>query len=124
MDGGVVIYKNGGAFGVADGAGALRTGYSYIAAFFDRKRKGRSSVQFLPVQVNGKRAAVDLDFACGRHIRQQLHGAAVALLRRRDCLRQGGVLCSGVTDGNLRHCVFHGAAPAVLSGNAIFRRLF
>ena len=124
MDGGVVIYKNGGVLGVADGAGALRTGYSHIAVFFDRKRKGRSSVQFLPVQVNGKRAAVDLDFACGRHIRQQFHGAAFAVLRRRDRLVDVVVLRGGTADGDLRHCVFHGAVPAVLSGNSIFCRLF
>ena len=124
MDGGAVIYKNGGVLGVADGAGALRTGYSHIAVFFDRKRKGRSSVQFLPVQVNGKRAAVDLDFACGRHIRQQFHRGAASLLCRRKRRVNVGVLRGGAVDGDLRHCVFHGAVPAVLSGNAIFRRLF
>ena len=35
-----------------------------------------------------------------------------------------GVVVGRAAAGDLRHCVFHGAVPAVLSGNSIFRRLF
>ena len=123
MDGGTGVYINGVVTGTGNRANTIRACHGHVTAA-DQKCMGIRAFPFLPVQVNGKRAAVDHDLCCGRHIRQQFHGAAFAVLRRRDCLRQGGVLCSGVVDGDLRHSVFHGAVPAVLNGNAIFLRLF
>lgn len=58
------------------------------------------------------------------YIRQQLHRGAASLLCRRKRRVNVGVRRGLAVDGDLRHCVFHGAVPAVLSGNAIFLRLF
>ena len=88
----------------------------------------RAFAEGLAVQVQRDVALLQLYagvvFMADGHIRQQLHRGAVGLLCRRKRRVNVGVRRGAAVDGDLRHRVFHGAVPAVLSGNAIFRRLF
>ena len=80
----------------------------------------QSNIAFLQLDA----AAITVSVFGDRHILQQLHRGARLQLRGVKRLHNVGVLRGLAVDGDLRHCVFHGAVPAVLNGNALFRRLF
>ena len=94
MDGGTGVYINGVMTGTGNRANTIRACHGHVTAA-DQKCMGIRAFPFLPVQVDGKRAAVDHDLAYGRYIVQQLDGAAVAVLRRVQRRREGFV-CTAI----------------------------